>query len=90
MMTEKLAYIFCWLLLVAGFSFYTPWMPFGWSIYEGGIGLLILIVINFCLFGIFAFVLALALQNRLLIILSVLLMLMPFITVGFFWVLQYI
>ena len=90
MMTEKLAYIFCWLLLVAGFSFYTPWMPFGWSIYEGGIGLLILIIINFCLFGIFAFVLALALHNRLLIILSVLLLLMPFITVGFFWVLQYI
>jgi hypothetical protein len=45
-MIEKLAYVFCWLLLVAGFSFYTPWMPFGWSIYEAGVGLFILIVLK--------------------------------------------
>ncbi|MDZ5782046.1 hypothetical protein [Marinococcus luteus] len=81
-MLEKLAYAFCWLLLLAGFSFYTPWMPFGWSIYDGGIGAFILIVINFCLFGVFAFALALALQSRVLIILSILLLIMPFITVG--------
>lgn len=87
MILQKIAYITNWIIIVIGFLFYVPFLlPDNISeniyIYSSGFLYAFYIFVFVLMFGLFASVLALILQVRHLIILSLMLFVSPFLLIA--------